>query len=73
MATPEDPPEATVPGRWPEAQGGERPLKAEQCAVVERNSPRDGYSSGGTYSEKRRLPVEEHAAARLPAETIEKY
>lgn len=72
MATPGEPREATIHGEGLEMQDGERHLSAEKCTVVERDKQGHGYSSDGQYSEKRRLPIEEPAVARLPAEVIEK-
>ena len=72
MATPEDPPEATIPGAGLEPQDAERQQETEQRSSDEKDSLRDGYSIGGTVLEKRRVSIKEHAAARLPAEVLEK-
>lgn len=72
MASPEDPPEATIHGEGLEMQDGTGQLGVERCTVVERDDPGHGHRSDGQYSEKRRLPIEEPAVARLPAEVIEK-
>lgn len=72
MATLGKPREATIHGEGLEMQDGERRLNAEKCTVVERDKQGHRYSGDSQYPEKRRLPIEEAAVARLPAEVIEK-